>query len=262
MVTLRGVRRLRRRLGVQSRRLGQVTSPLVQVGRDRGMSGQPRIKLAQRSQSGAGAVRLTHGHRPIESRDRTFGETDQFVVPPHDLYPIGLGRGPRVGMKGGDRGLGLVFAQPVSRQRRLQERHPLGDQRRVPQVPVLFGQRHQRTMRRGASRSAGVVQQHQRQQPGCFRIIDQRGQLTRQPDRLGSKIHVTGIALIEDQVEHSQHRGHVTRFVQFHICQGAFRPRDALRHGRLGDEVGAGDLTGGQPAECSKRQCDGARRAQ
>ncbi len=107
-------------------------------------------------------------------------------------------------------------------------------------------------------RAAGVVQQHQREQSVDLGVVDQRGQLPRQADRLGREIDVAGVALVEHEVQHAHHRAHVagTRRIRgdagaAHRALGA---ADALRHGGLGHEVRLRDLAGGEAAHGAEGQ--------
>ena len=89
-----------------------------------------------------------------------------------------------------------------------------------------------------------------------------RGQLAGQPDRLRGEVDVAGVALVEDEVQHAQHRADVAGRVEADAGHGALGPADPLRHRRLGDEVGRGDLPGGEPADRAQRERDGRRRRQ
>jgi hypothetical protein len=51
-----------------------------------------------------------------------------------------------------------------------------------------------------------VVQQHERQQPGRLLVVGDRVQPPGQADRLGGQVDVAGVALVEHEVEHPQHR--------------------------------------------------------
>ena len=94
------------------------------------------------------------------------------------------------------------------------QRDPLGDRAGVPARPVLLGQRHERAVRPGARRPPGVGEQHEREQAGDLAVAGQPGvQLAGQPDRLRGQVGaVQGgaragrVALVEDQVQHVQHR--------------------------------------------------------
>ena len=141
----------------------------------------------------------------------------QLVVPLDDLHPVGLLGRLRVGVQGGDRGLRLVLAEPVARQRRLQDATPSAISVGVPPGPVLLGQRDEAAVGVGAGGAAGVVQQHQREQarrPPASSVID--AQLAGQPDRLVGEVDLAGVALVEDQVEHPQHGGQVAGLVEAH----------------------------------------------
>jgi len=93
-------------------------------------------------------------------------------------------------------------------------------------------------------------------------VVDQPSQLPGQSDRLGGEIDVAGIALVEDEVEHPHHRGHVTGTIDTGLTDDALGAADALRHGRLGHEVGARDLARREPPDGSQRQRDRRRRRQ
>ena len=109
-------------------------------GRRRARAGTPpprrggaaRVQRREGRQPGARTVGLADGHRAVEPHDRAVGQPHELVVPLDDLHPVGLPGGRRVGVQRGDRGLGLVLAQPVAGQRRLQDGDPLGDQARCP----------------------------------------------------------------------------------------------------------------------------------
>ena len=82
-------------------------------------------------------------------------------------------------------------------------------------------------------------------------------------DRIASagEVVVAGVALVEDEVEHlrtvrSLRAGRGGR------GDGALGPADPLRHRRLGNQVGLGDLAGGEPADGPQRQRHGRGRGQ
>jgi hypothetical protein len=87
-------------------------------------------------------------------------------------------------VQGRDRGLDLELAQPVARQRRLQDRHAFRDHLGVPTRPVLLAQRDQGAVRRGPSGAPGMVQQHQGKQAGRLLMVGDRPHLAGQPDGL------------------------------------------------------------------------------
>ena len=87
-------------------------------------------------------------------------------------------------------------------------------------------------------------------------------QLAGEPDGLAGEVDVAGVALVEDQVEHAQHRGDVTGLVEPHPRDGPFGPADPLGHRRLRHEVGLRDLTRGQAADRAQREGDGRSRRQ
>ncbi|CAM5360631.1 hypothetical protein SVIOM342S_09131 [Streptomyces violaceorubidus] len=107
-----------------------------------------------------------------------------------------------------------------------------------------------------------MVEQHQRQQPRHLRMVDRGRQLPGEPDGLGGEVDVTGVALVEDEIEDAQHGADVAGPVEPDAGDGALGPADALRHGRLGHQVGTGDLPGGQPADRAQGERDGGGRRQ
>ena len=158
----------------------------------------------------------------------------------------------------------LVGAGAVAAQAAPDELVPLGDQLPVPQRAVLVGQRHQLAGRAHAGRSARLGEQQQREQPEHLGLVGhQVGERPRQPDRLRGEVGAQqwprrrGVALVEDQVQHGQHRrqpvgelrlaGHPVGDAG--VADLLLGPHDALRDGRLGRDVGAGDLGHLQPAE-------------
>jgi hypothetical protein len=146
----------------------------VEVGRNGGRAGQGGVERCQGSEAGPRTLSLTHGDRPVQAGHRVVGEADHFVVPLDDLRPVGLLGRPRVGVERGDGGLGLVLAEAIAGERRLQYVHALGDQPGVPQAAVLFGQGHQPVLGVGPGRAPCVVQQHEREQARHLLVVGLR----------------------------------------------------------------------------------------
>jgi hypothetical protein len=163
---------------------------------------------------------------------------------------------------GSDGGLELVGDERARRQGAGHKAHALGDGIRVPQHPVLLAQRHQRPVRGGAGRAAGVGQQHEGQQPSHFIVAGhQPVELAGQPDGLGSQLGPLQtrprrgrVALVEDEVEHVEHDAETLRLLgrrrQLEGGPGCLDAllgtADALGHSRLRHEEGPGDLGGRQ----------------
>ena len=132
-------------LGVRRAGRDRVAVELVQVA----AHGVPAVAVAEHpaqpvglAQPRGGAEHVPDGDRPAQHRGRVLphrvgGERDQVVVPGQDLRPVGLRRGRRVVVEGGDGGLDLVAPRPLLGQRRLEDAHALGDLARVPAAPVL-----------------------------------------------------------------------------------------------------------------------------
>ncbi len=135
----------------------------------------------------------------------------------------------------------------------------------VPAGAILVGEPDERAVGVGARVAARLGQQHQREQPRSLRLIGhQLGQQPGEPDGLGAQVGARelgarrrDVALIEDQVEHGEHRVEALGQVALvrhpvgdaRVADLRLRPDDPLRHRRLGDEEGACDLGRRQPAE-------------
>ena len=92
-------------------------------------------------------------------------------------------------MEGGDGGLDLVAAGALNGQRRAQDADALGDLAGVPQAAVLPVERDDPALGVEARRQAGVVEEHQREQPPRLRLLGGEGELTGEPDRLAGQVH-------------------------------------------------------------------------
>ncbi len=121
-----------RGLGVQRRGDLEVAGVLVEVRARGGVPGERGVELGEGGQPGPRPVGLADRDGPVEPDDRGVGEGQQLVVPLDDLDPVGLGGARGVGVQGGDRGLGLVLAEPVAGERGLQDLDALGDRGGVP----------------------------------------------------------------------------------------------------------------------------------
>ena len=218
------------------------------------------VRLAQ---PGAGTEDMADRDRAAEHRGgvpahRVLCQRDEVVVPGEDLRPVGLLGARRVVVQGGDRRLDLVAARaPILRlhgERRLQDANALGDLARVPQAAVLPVERDDPALGIEPRRHPGVVQEHQREQPAGLRLLRGEGELAGEPDRLGGKVHPARVARRVDEVEHAQHDGEVAGLVQAAPAEGALGAADPLRHRRLGDVEGVGDLLGGEAADGAQGQ--------
>ena len=181
---------------------------------------------------------------------------------------------------GGDRGLERIGPRAAAeRLGARQRRQPAADQQLVPRRAVLLEQQHRLAVRAGArARSAtpgspsaprgrAPPARRARARPGC-------GRAAAPPRRAAGRIQSSParrrIALVEDQVDHLQHRRQAagalgaTRHFERHAGLGerALGAHDALRDGRLRHQEGAGDLVGGEPAEQPQRQRDARLRRQ
>ena len=115
------------------------------------------------------------------------------------------------GQERGARDIGLLNG---AGEGRLEHVDALGDQAGVPQAAVLFGEGHEAAVGAGPCRAPCVLKQHERKQARHLLVVDLGRQLASEPDRFGGEVDVAGVALVEDQVEHAQHRGDVTGLVE------------------------------------------------
>ena len=104
-----------------------------------------------------------------------------------------------------------------------------------------------------------MVKQKQRKKPRDLLVMRRRCQLSGQPNRLLREIDVAAVSLVEDQIQHFQHRAQISRLIESHVAHGAFRPADPLRHGRFRHEIRLRNLARGEPAHGAQRQRDGRR---
>jgi hypothetical protein len=160
----------------------------------------------------------------------------------------------RVVVQRGDGGLDLVAARALERERRLQDAHALGDLAGVPPAPVLPVERHDAALGVQPGREPGVVEEHQREQPARLGLLGGEGELAGEPDRLAGQVDAARVARGVDEVEHAQHDGEVAGTVQAAAGQRTLGPADPLRHRRLGDVEGVGDLARGEAGDGAQGQ--------
>ena len=242
--------------GVEPGREFEVSVALVEVGSDRIAPRDVLVDVGQCPQPCGCTVGFTDGDGTVEPDDRRVGESEQLVVPLHDLHPVGVLEAESVRVERGDRRLCLVLAEPVLRERGLQDGDSLCDELGVPLAPVLLGERHDPAVRAGPTAAARVVQQHQGEQAVDLGVVDQGCQLAGEPDRLGRDVDIAGVALVEDEVQHSHHGSHVAGAIETSPADRTFGAADPLGHRALGDEVGLRDLCGGETAHRPEREGD------
>jgi hypothetical protein len=161
-----------------------------------------------------------------------------------------------------DRRLQHVRTSAAKRHRAVERLLSPVDLLTVPERAVLLGEEHD-LLAGEASLPSRVVEQHQGQEPVNLRLVrHQLRERASQPDRLRREVTAAAVALVEDQIDHGQHRrepigeqvgrGDAERDAGgLDLVLGADQP---LRHRRLRDEEGAGDLLGGETAERSERE--------
>ena len=173
-------------LGVRHGGGREIAAELVQVAAD----GVPAVPLAEHlaqpvglAQSGGGAKHVADRHRAPEHggwvvAHRVVGEGDEVVIPGKDLRPVGLLGDCRVVVQGGDRGLDLVARGAVPPSACSAPTAGRARPRRSRGCPTGRGpvdRADDATLWVESRREAGVVQEHQREQPAHFRLIGGEG---------------------------------------------------------------------------------------
>src|SRR3989442_8608263 len=102
-----------------------------------------QLVVERRQQSEAGLRSLHHRNRDgAVERDHWIGGCAlEQLVEGEDLWPVGVSRARRFGVERGDRRLQLIRPELCSRQRVGDEREAVLYVRRVPEAPVLLGER-------------------------------------------------------------------------------------------------------------------------
>ena len=177
-------------------------------------------------------------------------------------------------MEDRDRRLDLVRTRPAGRDGPVDEGAPLLDGRLVPARAVLVLEQHEVAALADAGIAPGVMEQHQRQQPGRLGLVgEQRDHDPCQADRLGAQLAADqriargrGVALVEHEVEDvedaveplGQELGRRHAVGDPGVADLALRPDQPLREGRLRDQERPRDLGGREAAERAQRQRDPA----
>ena len=125
--------------------------------------GQQRFDHVQRRLRTAS---LGHGDGAVQRDDRPGGNALQHPVERLDLGPVGGSAGCCFVVHRGDGSLQLVRPDPPDGERGLHQRRALGDLAAVPPRAVLLGERHECPVGVGARSTAGVSEQHEREEPG------------------------------------------------------------------------------------------------
>ena len=234
---------------------------------ERGFAGE---RLHQ-FQPGRRAEGHAHRHGAIERNHGRRRDLRQRVVERGDARPVGVGGSRGARMAGGDGGLqGIDVERAGQGLRVFQRRQAAPDQQAVPAAAILFQQQHRVARRVDARGQTRGLDFHQREQAvhlgDCGQAARQRA---RQPLRFlaqrGAHPVVAcrgGVAFVEDQVQHFQHRRQArvqfcaARRLERHVRFGqrALGAHDALRNGGGRLEVGARDRLHRQAADRLQRQ--------
>ena len=112
-------------------------------------------------------------------------------------------------MRGGDRGLELVRPGPAQADRALEHPEALVDAGPVPERAVLVVEEHELPVRADARRAAGVLEEHEREQPEHLGLVGhEHGEELPETDRLVAELLADvvapgrrRVALVEHEVE-------------------------------------------------------------
>ena len=231
-------------------------------------SGQPGAEGIEDRQAGGGTFGHGDGDGPVRLGHRSGLVPRQLAVQRGDLPPVSVW----LGVARGDRGVQLVRAGAAGLERPFQQGGALGNLGRVPSAAVLVAEQDELTRVAGSGLPARVGEQQQRQQARDLRLVrHERRERAGEPDRLLTQraSHQVGaircqVTLGEDQVDGPEHRRQASRQVftarRFQPYSGladlALGPDQALRHRRLRDDEGGGDLRRGQAAHAAQGQRD------
>ncbi len=174
-------------------------------------------------------------------------------------------------MTGRDRRLQRVGSEGAAQRLRALERgQPAVDQQLVPAAAVLREQQDRLALGIDARGGARGLNLHQRDEPVHLGFGGQQlGENAAEPQRLLAqrRAHPVlaaggGVALVEDQIDHLEHRGdacgsllgarHLERHARF--GERALGAHDPLRDRRFGHQKRARDLRGTEPAQHAQRQ--------
>ena len=238
-----------------------------------GRLGGQRVQVVE-----AGLRAPAHGQRdgPVELDHRPGQHLGEHPVQVGDLRPVGVGRAERPRVARRDRRLQRVRpAAPAELLGPVQRGQAAVDQQPVPPGPVLVEQQHRLPVGTSPGRQPRRLQLDQGRQAVHLGLgRHQLGQHPGQPDRVraqcGPHPVVPGggrVPLVEDQVDDLEHGGQPgrplrrSRHLERHLLAGQrpLGPDDPLRDGGLGQQVGPGDLGGGQAAEHAQGQRDPGR---
>ena len=142
------------------------------------------VEAVEDGQAGLGPVELGDGDGPVELDDGRAGLGREGVVERGDLAPVAR----LLQVQVGDGGLHGVGAGLAARDGPLQEPPAFADLLLVPQRAVLVVEQDDLAVA-GAGGSAGVVQQHEREQREDLALVGHElGQGPAELDRLGAEV--------------------------------------------------------------------------
>ena len=209
----------------------------------------------------------------VQRHDRRGLHALEEIVESEDLRPVRVFRARRLTVQRRDRGLQREGTGAAA-QSLLDERQGFGDLRVIPPATVLLFEHGELTGVVESRISSRIVQQHQCEECRRLRGPLGRHQLShesREPDRLGAEIGPhqllaarRRVALVEDQVDHRQHRLEPARHVagvrhgvrNARVADLRLRAYEPLRHRGRRHQERARDLVRLEPAERPERERD------
>ena len=197
----------------------------------------------------------------------------ELAVEAGDLVPVGVGRVARGRVARRDRGLHLVRAGPPRRSARSSIATASAIGSVVPEAAILLRRaaRGRRPRRREPARRASCSSISASSPIASGSSGISPASVRAEPDRLCAQAltHEVGaggggVALVEQEVEHGEHRARALRqqmrgrhpVRDAGVADLVLRAHEPLRHRRLRHQERASDLGGGQPGERAQRQRD------
>jgi hypothetical protein len=230
------------------------------------------VEGSEQGEAGSRPVDHRERHRAIERDHGSRRDPFEDLVQRQDLRPVRLVGARRFVVHRGDRGLELVGTDRRRAEGAGDERYPLLDLSRVPEIASLFGERNEGAIRVRPGSAPGIGQQHEGEQAGDLAFLwEQLVKHARQPDGLGREVgplerraRARRVALVEDEVEHVQDHAEAVGPLRLRgrVESDAGAPdallgaADALGHRGLGNQEGVRDLSRRQPADRTQRECE------
>ena len=230
------------------------------------------VELIHELETALERTRHRDRHRAVERDHRRGMHARQDPVERGDLNPVGVGGRARLGVHRRDRRLEHVRAgRPAAlAQGGLDQGRAFLDLRAVPARAVLLGEQHDVARSVQPGLAPRVVEQHEGEEAlGLGMRRQQLDQHAPEPDGLLGELvpnqtltEARGIALVEDEIHHHQHRveplgqglGGRHLVGDARVADLGLGAHEPLRHGRRRHQEGARDFLGRKPTERAQRE--------